>query len=127
MLVLCLMLSVTYYAKNYAGIIGWSLLATTPDSYEPAIHQVKSVLQINTVPLSATSFGCPDIAMASSELGHEHYNLSGHNSTTNYIPRDWLGIGLLTAKTRGRGTCVPSFLYTYVLLCFYIGFASCDM
>ena len=25
---LCLMLSVTYYAKNYAGIIGWSLLHT---------------------------------------------------------------------------------------------------
>ena len=26
MLALCLMLSVTYYAQNYAGIIGWSLL-----------------------------------------------------------------------------------------------------
>ena len=25
MLALCLMLSVTYYAQNYAGIIGWSL------------------------------------------------------------------------------------------------------
>ena len=25
MLMLCLILSVTYYAKNYAGIIGWSL------------------------------------------------------------------------------------------------------
>ena len=23
---ICLMLSVTYYAKNYAGIIGWSLV-----------------------------------------------------------------------------------------------------
>ena len=28
MLALCLMLSVTYYAQNYAGIIGWSLLVT---------------------------------------------------------------------------------------------------
>ena len=28
MLALCLMLSVTYYAQNYAGIIGWSLLIT---------------------------------------------------------------------------------------------------
>ena len=27
MLALCLMLSVTYYAQNYAGIISWSLLA----------------------------------------------------------------------------------------------------
>ena len=26
MLPLCLMLSVTYYAQNYAGIIGWSLV-----------------------------------------------------------------------------------------------------
>ena len=26
MLALCLMLSVTYYAQNYAGIIGWSLI-----------------------------------------------------------------------------------------------------
>ena len=26
MLALCLMLSVTYYAQNYAGIIGWSLV-----------------------------------------------------------------------------------------------------
>ena len=26
MLALCLMLLVTYYAQNYAGIIGWSLL-----------------------------------------------------------------------------------------------------
>ena len=26
MLALCLMLSVTYYAQNYAGIISWSLL-----------------------------------------------------------------------------------------------------
>ena len=25
-LALCLMLSVTYYAQNYAGIIGWSLM-----------------------------------------------------------------------------------------------------
>ena len=25
---LCLMLSLTYYAQNYAGIIGWSLHAT---------------------------------------------------------------------------------------------------
>ena len=30
MLALCLMLSVTYYAQNYAGIIGWSLLQTLP-------------------------------------------------------------------------------------------------
>ena len=29
MLALCLMLSVTYYAQNYAGIIGWSLLGTS--------------------------------------------------------------------------------------------------
>ena len=28
MLTLCLMLSVTYYAQNYAGIIGWSLAVT---------------------------------------------------------------------------------------------------
>ena len=28
MFALCLMLSVTYYAQNYAGIIGWSLIAT---------------------------------------------------------------------------------------------------
>ena len=28
MLALCLMLSVTYYAQNYAGIIGWSLTGT---------------------------------------------------------------------------------------------------
>ena len=27
MLALCSMLSVTYYAQNYAGIIGWSLMA----------------------------------------------------------------------------------------------------
>ena len=27
MLALCSMLSVTYYAQNYAGIIGWSLAA----------------------------------------------------------------------------------------------------
>ena len=27
MLASCLMLSVTYYAQNYAGIIGWSLMA----------------------------------------------------------------------------------------------------
>ena len=26
MLALCSMLSVTYYAQNYAGIIGWSLI-----------------------------------------------------------------------------------------------------
>ena len=26
MLALCLMLSGTYYAQNYAGIIGWSLI-----------------------------------------------------------------------------------------------------
>ena len=26
MLALCLMFSVTYYAQNYAGIIGWSLV-----------------------------------------------------------------------------------------------------
>ena len=26
LLALCLMLSVTYYAQNYAGIIGWSLI-----------------------------------------------------------------------------------------------------
>ena len=30
MLALCLMLSMTYYAKSYAGIIGWSLLITQP-------------------------------------------------------------------------------------------------
>ena len=29
MLALCLMLSVTYYAQNYAAIIGWSLQVTT--------------------------------------------------------------------------------------------------
>ena len=29
MLALCLMLSVIYYAKNYAGIIGWSVLTVT--------------------------------------------------------------------------------------------------
>ena len=28
MLALCLMLSVTYYAQNYAGIVGWSLART---------------------------------------------------------------------------------------------------
>ena len=28
MLALCLMLSVTYYAQYYAGIIGWSLLSS---------------------------------------------------------------------------------------------------
>ena len=28
MLALCLMLSVTYYAQNYAGIISWSLMIT---------------------------------------------------------------------------------------------------
>ena len=28
MLALCLMLSVTYYAYSYAGIIGWSLFVT---------------------------------------------------------------------------------------------------
>ena len=28
MLALCLMLSMTYYAQNYAGIIGWSLLSS---------------------------------------------------------------------------------------------------
>ena len=26
MLALCLMFSVTYYAQNYAGIVGWSLM-----------------------------------------------------------------------------------------------------
>ena len=31
MLALCLMLSLTYYAQNYAGIISWSLLE---DAYE---------------------------------------------------------------------------------------------
>ena len=28
MLTLCLMLSLTYYAQHYAGIIGWSLITT---------------------------------------------------------------------------------------------------
>ena len=28
MLALCLVLSVTYYAHNYAGIIGWSLMGS---------------------------------------------------------------------------------------------------
>ena len=28
MLALCLMLSLTYYAQNYAGIIGWSLITS---------------------------------------------------------------------------------------------------
>ena len=28
MLALCLMLLATYYAQNYAGIIGWSLYTT---------------------------------------------------------------------------------------------------
>ena len=31
MLALCLMLSVTYYAQNYAGIIGWSLIIKPDD------------------------------------------------------------------------------------------------
>ena len=39
MLALCLMLSATYYAQNYAGIIGWSLAKThTPHASEPIAH-----------------------------------------------------------------------------------------
>ena len=45
MLELCLRLSVTYYAQNYAGIIGWSLLATPTenDSYTiTSVHALSS-------------------------------------------------------------------------------------
>ena len=45
MLALCLMLSVTYYAKNYAGIIGWSLVAcgvihTATELHIYALHPI---------------------------------------------------------------------------------------
>ena len=33
MLALCLMLSVTYYTKNYAGIIGWFLNVTQLNTF----------------------------------------------------------------------------------------------
>ena len=35
MLALCLMLSVTYYAQNYAGIIGWCLATVPMHHYIP--------------------------------------------------------------------------------------------
>ena len=46
MLALCLMLLATYYAQNYAGIIGWSLQwfksvdqGITPSTYYLCIHE----------------------------------------------------------------------------------------
>ena len=39
MLALCLMLLVTYYAQNYAGIISWSLLTT---KRQTILREVKS-------------------------------------------------------------------------------------
>ena len=35
MLALCLMLSVTYFVQNYAGIIGWSLHRALQNIYAP--------------------------------------------------------------------------------------------
>ena len=35
MLALCLMLLATYYAQNYAGIIGWSLLTIKDNGNDP--------------------------------------------------------------------------------------------
>ena len=37
---LCLMLSGTYYAKNYAGIIGRGLLVASNVGYDSYIHEV---------------------------------------------------------------------------------------
>ena len=57
MLALCLMLSVTYYAKNNAGIIGWSLaivtLATVAMGYWSRCHHDQSPLtKFRYIPLS---------------------------------------------------------------------------
>ena len=46
MLALCLMLSVTYYAQNYAGIIGWSLIpdqAFLQDDLNTLCHWATSI------------------------------------------------------------------------------------
>ena len=42
MLALCLMLLATYYAQNYAGIIGWSLITIHKD-YKLLVHPSKII------------------------------------------------------------------------------------
>ena len=44
MLALCLMLLATYYAQNYAGIIGWSLLGSHLLSTPVAMPSLKLTL-----------------------------------------------------------------------------------
>ena len=55
-LALCLMLSVTYYAQNYAGIIGWSLLATCVSRNFIFIIEVKVLLCFKLTWLATKGF-----------------------------------------------------------------------
>ena len=51
---LCLMLSVTYYAQNYAGIIGWSqTIAELQDPFWMALINRRSVIITVKSPLQS--------------------------------------------------------------------------
>ena len=47
MLALCLMLSVTYYAQNYAGIISWSLVINIFDNYDQSLLAIAWPMDFN--------------------------------------------------------------------------------
>ena len=48
LLALCLMLLISYYAQNYANIIGWSLRATNSNSCIPDyLHQIIELTRLS--------------------------------------------------------------------------------
>ena len=76
MLALCLMLSVTYYAQNYAGIIGWSLIMV-------AVYIVMTLQHFSNVT-------CPNILVdvVSSDRRVYSNNDYASDSTSHAIARD---------------------------------------
>ena len=67
MLALCLMLLGTYYAQNYAGIIGWSLDITRAEptySYVHPRNQLENQLSLSHAILVSAVFGFPFVSVS---------------------------------------------------------------
>ena len=55
-LALCLMLLATYYAQNYAGIIGWSLVASYLSLHRSSHSSIATLLWIFFKHVHATTY-----------------------------------------------------------------------